>query len=323
MIPLQRHTDVKHEVLEEAVTIPQTVRRELPEVVGVHCDLEVPLALMLGEVTRLVHHEWLPVTLPDGHANDHRKLLLPIRHHAHHLRAVPHRRGVRRHVHAVFIVRPRPEMARHQTNLRRHLVNIPAAALQLSASLLRHPRHHDDVLSGTVRTALFLLAPQRIRRGIVRQHEIRDVHRRTPVDDLTDVAAEDQLAKVQLLLVAPKRQDVDDVVQGLLGRELLPIFLVLLAAQSKPLAKWVSAPTQCIAVSGFLEGDVQAGDEAPADALCGCLPDLQLDPVLLKDRSNLLRARRVSPRGVERRHRVLRIVPLVVGVPHGQPRCAS
>ena len=43
MIPLQRHTDVKHEVLEEAVTISQTVRRELPEVVGVHCDLEVPL----------------------------------------------------------------------------------------------------------------------------------------------------------------------------------------------------------------------------------------------------------------------------------------
>ena len=72
VVPLQRHADVEHEVPEEAVTVPQAVRRELSKVMGVDRDLEVPLALVLGEVTRLVHHERLPVTLPDGCAHHHR-----------------------------------------------------------------------------------------------------------------------------------------------------------------------------------------------------------------------------------------------------------
>mmetsp|Transcript_405 Transcript_405/g.1898 ORF Transcript_405/g.1898 Transcript_405/m.1898 type:complete len:268 (+) Transcript_405:4409-5212(+) len=266
---------------------------------GVDRDLEVPLALVLGEVTRLVHHERLPVTLPDGCAHHHRERLLPTRHHAHHLRAVPHGRGVGGQVHAVLIVRPRPEMPRHQTNLRRHLVRVAAAALQLGSRLLRHPRHHDYVLPGTVRTALLLLAPQRVRRWVVGQHEVRDVHRRAPVDNLPDVAAEDQVSKVHLHHVAPKRQDVNDVVQGLLRRVLFPILLVLLATQPEPLAQRVRAPAQRATLTGFLEGDVEAGDEAPADALRGCLPHLQRDPVLLQDRSNLLRARGVSPGGIE------------------------
>mmetsp|Transcript_14176 Transcript_14176/g.60674 ORF Transcript_14176/g.60674 Transcript_14176/m.60674 type:complete len:257 (-) Transcript_14176:167-937(-) len=213
---------------------------------------------------------------------------------------------MRRRVPPVF-VHLRVEVPEHQFNLGGHRGLVASGRPQRLPRRIRHARDDADVLPRPVRAFRAVVLPKhRVVRRVVREHQVRDVHRRAPVDGIADLAAVQDVAHVQRLRVATQRQNLHDVKQRRRARELFAVALVLFPPQPKSPALGVGAPGERRARARVLERDVPPRNHAPrdvSDALVCRLRVLQRDRVRVAQR----RGEGASVRRAFRRARVDRV----------------
>eukprot|EP00982_Pelagococcus_subviridis_P017477 31542-Pelagococcus_subviridis.AAC.22 len=192
VVALNRPADVEDEPREVIAARPQPVERDLTEIMHVDAALENPFAVSSREVPGLVHHERLPVPLPDRDADRPRQRGGAVRDHGHHLRLRPDLLLVRGIVQAVLVVPLRAKVSNHQPHGGVHLGRVAIVFLDLVPRLLAHATEYRDVVRRSVRADFLIVRPEDwIRRGVVRQTKVRDVHGRAPVHELADLAAEE------------------------------------------------------------------------------------------------------------------------------------